>query len=292
MVTAKERPDHLLIIGDPVAHSLSPLIQGAALAASSIPVSYKRLAVPPEGLLEALERCRQHRAGGNVTVPHKESVAVAASSLSEAAARLGAVNTFWFESGRLCGHNTDVHGALATLIPLMGGRIDTRCPDRPVLLGGGGSAAAVLLALAELGVSKVAVIARSPGRAQSLLSRIGLSGKVFDAQSEPADHILSSADLIVNCTPLGLGVGDPLPANPARFASDAAVFDLVYANATDTTPFVAAARRLGLKAEDGLRMLVEQGAAAFETWFGIPAPRRLMWEALRGRIPSADEVRA
>ncbi|HEY0930173.1 MAG TPA: shikimate dehydrogenase [Gemmatimonas sp.] len=287
---AGERPSGLVILGHPVAHSLSPVFQGAALAASGLALTYTRRDVPPERLREALHTCRDTNTGGNVTIPHKEAVAAEADRLSETARRAGAVNTFWFERGLLHGHNTDVDGARATMQALMAGR----SARRAVLLGSGGSAAAVLLALAEMGATEIAIVARTPARAHALLARTGVSGVVLDAHDD-APGALGNADLVVNSTPLGLRDDDALPVEPSALSPHAAVFDLVYrgrtAGQSGGTPWVRAARAHGLAAEDGLRMLVEQGASAFRSWFGIDAPRDVMWQALGEQAPAPDRPR-
>jgi shikimate dehydrogenase len=289
---ASERPSRLVILGHPVSHSLSPVFQAAAMAACDIPLSYQRLDVPPDQLSETLVLCAQTRTGGNVTIPHKEAVALRADRLSDVARRAGAVNTFWFDEGLLHGHNTDVDGARATVQALTG----LRTPNRVVLLGSGGSAAAVLLALAELDVPHIAIVARTPARAQALLARTTVKGQAIEPDGAAAASALGEADLVVNCTPLGLHDDDPNPVDPMGLAPGAAVFDLVYrgrsaSGASGETAWVRAARTRGLSAEDGLRMLVEQGAAAFHSWFGIAAPRMAMWRALGEAPPAPDQPR-
>lgn len=313
-IVAGQRPSRLAILGHPVAHSLSPVFQNAALTACELALEYARFDVSAEHLSAALETCRETRTGGNVTIPHKEAVAAACVRLSDVARRAGAVNTFWFEDGALCGHNTDVDGAQATIMALRGAldnsarrhssqhgaaqraAVDDAARAHAVLLGSGGSAAAVLLALARFERYHITIVARTTDRASALLSRTGVAGAVLPFGSEAARAALGAADLIVNSTSLGLHDEDPLPADPAVFGKNAAVFDLVYRPAhhrksESGTPWVRAARARGLVAEDGLRMLVEQGAAAFETWFGITAPRRVMWDALGVPMPPPDEVR-
>lgn len=300
-VVAGQHPSRLAILGHPVAHSLSPVFQNAALTACGLAMEYERLDVTAEHLPTALERCRETRTGGNVTIPHKEAVAAACVRLSDVAQRAGAVNTFWFEDGVLCGHNTDVDGARATIMALhdstRSDHADGAAEAHAVLLGSGGSAAAVLLALAQSEKYRITVIARTTDRASALLSRTGVAGSVLHFGSDDARAALGAADLIVNSTSLGLRDEDALPADPAVFREGAAVFDLVYRPAhhregESGTPWVRAARARGLVAEDGLRMLVEQGAAAFETWFGMTAPRQVMWDALGVPMPPPHEARA
>ncbi len=282
---APDAPSRLVLLGHPVAHSLSPRFQNAALTAARLRVRYEALDVPPDELDATLATLAGEGAGGNVTIPHKEAVASAAYRLTPLAARVGAVNTFWHEQHRLVGHNTDVAGALATIDALLPvGLGDRSC----VVLGAGGSAAAVLVALEQLGCHTIHLVARTTGRADALRVRVGIPATVHSwpdrtttAQDDPAWAAIEGAGLIINATTLGLDPGAvPMPVD--RFAADAAVFDLVYA--AEGTAWVQAARARGLQAEDGLRMLVEQGAAAFACWFGQAPSRRSMWRAL-GVVP-------
>ncbi len=295
-ITAVEPPAGLVIIGHPVAHSLSPVFQQAALDACGIDMRYQRMDVDRAMLGSALEKCRGSRTGGNVTIPHKEAVALAADRLSDTARRTGAVNTFWFESGLLVGHNTDVLGARLSIEALLRERKEKL--QQAVILGSGGAAAAVLLALAEISAAGTTIVARGPARAQALLDRLGLNGMVCSPGSAEAQDALASASLVVNTTPLGLNPADELPADPAGFHSRPAVFDLVYRppasrgeesitgrTAIGGTAFTRAALARDLVARDGLAMLVEQGAEAFRCWFGVEPPKEIMWAALGGKPP-------
>ncbi len=291
---ASDPPRGLVILGHPVAHSLSPLFQGAALAHAGLAVAYDRLDVPPAQLDAALDALRAQGVAGNVTLPHKEAMASRADRLTQRAHRAGAVNTFWWDGGTVVGHNTDVDGVRATLAALAPAGI--RGPV--AILGSGGSAAAVLVALAELGVTDVHLLARTPARAAALASRVGVRAAVHafdvdgerDANRPTADSaaLLAAAALVVNTTPVGMqDRRQPVPID--SLGAHTRVFDLVYRR--EGTAWVAAARARGLTAEDGLRMLVEQGAAAFETWFDRPAPRAVMWSALGVPMPAPDRAR-
>ncbi len=256
-------------------------MQYAALRHANIPMEYRRVEVSETDLDVVLARLVAEGAGGNVTIPHKERVARRVSRATSVAQRVGAVNTFWTDDGELVGHNTDVAGASATIRALVFGN-QREAEHMPVaLLGAGGSAAAVLIALHDLGFRDVAVVARTTSRAHALVERVQLAARVVPETE--ADDVISRAGLIINATPIGLG-DDACPVDVARLRGDAAVFDVVYRAAG--TPWVRAARQAGHRAEDGLRMLVEQGAAAFEAWFGIPAPRDVMWQALNAEPPA------
>lgn len=264
-------PARLVILGHPIAHSLSPTMQTAALHAIGVPLIYEALDVPPEQLDATLHALAREHAGGNVTIPHKEQVARRARC-TPLAARVGAVNTFWHDAGELIGHNTDVAGAVAVLQSLKpGGLHDTTC----VLLGAGGSSAAVLVALTMLGCPDIAMSARTPERAARLSARVGVPVRMLSDVEVDAE--VRRAGLIVNATPIGMN-DDHMPVDPRHMAPDAVAFDLVYRKGL--TSWIRACRSAGHAAEDGRRMLLEQGAAAFTCWFGQPAPIDVMANAL------------
>jgi len=273
-------PSRLVLLGHPVSHSRSPAMQEAALRAAGRPGRYEALDVPPGGLGDALARLRDEGAAGNVTIPHKEAVAAAAVRRSPVAQRVGAVNTFWHEADGLVGHNTDVAGARAAVAALWSPELE----GRPVLLlGAGGAAAALLVALESVPHGGVEVVARSPDRAERLAERTGVrvtvtAAAVAAAVAGATPAQVGRAGLVVNATPIGQReAGEPVPVG--WLAPDAAALDPVYA--PDGTPWVRACRLAGRRAEDGLRMLVEQGAHAFVRWFGVEPDRTVMWRALQ-----------
>jgi shikimate dehydrogenase len=274
MIVAAEPPARLVLLGHPVAHSLSPVFQRAALAHRGLTVRYDALDVTTEALDATLDLLARQRGGGNVTIPHKEAVA-ARARCTPLAQRVGAVNTFWYDGAELIGHNTDVGGAMATIRHLWPSGLLGR---RAAVLGAGGSAAAVLIALWDLGCTDIVVCARTLSRAVQLAERI----EVPFGMTSSRQGALLGADLVINATPVGLH-DDTMPVTPEALEADAAVFDLVYR--PEETAWVRACRTAGHPAIDGLPMLVEQGAAAFECWFGTPAPREVMWRAVAGSRP-------
>lgn len=265
-------PARLVIIGHPVAQSLSPVIHAAALAAAGIPVRYERMDVPPGALEDALELLRRDDAGGNVTIPHKEAMWRACTRRSPLAERVGAVNTFWFEDAgsALVGDNTDVGGIEHTVALLGGWDAGTRV----ALLGAGGASAGVLAAAERAGVREVRLTGRTPERARALAGRFPLARAVGSA-----GEALAGADFVVNATPVG-SRDDDLPLPVAEIPRGARVFDLVYRRGESA--WVKAARAAGHEALDGLPMLLEQAALAFERWFGIPPDRAAMAASVRG----------
>lgn len=263
-------PGRLVLLGHPVAHSLSPTFQNAALRAASIPLVYEALDVPARELRVLLRQLKDVNAAGNVTIPHKLSVHASCDELTDIAERVGAVNTFWFESGRLHGDNTDVGGFEAAAKALLGGDpVDARV----VLLGSGGAAAAVLAAIERWTNARVTVVGRHPDRATKLARRFR-----DVARAEKSLHAaLTDATLIVNATPVGQD-HDDVPVEVAKIPKSAAVIDLVYRRGA--TPWVKAARKRGIPAADGLPMLIEQGALAFTKWFGREPDREAMRQSL------------
>jgi len=157
-----KRPGRLVLLGHPVGHSLSPVFQSAALKAAKIPLVYEALDVTGRELRRVIRGLRDSNAAGNVTIPHKIAVHDLCDELTDLAAKVGAVNTFWMESGKLHGDNTDVGGFEAAALALLGGETDRA---RIVVLGAGGAAAAVLAAAEEWSDAQVTVVARNNERA-------------------------------------------------------------------------------------------------------------------------------
>ena len=265
-----KRPGRLVLLGRSLGHSLSPLFQNAALEAAKLPLRYETLDVPASALDDALEQLAAEGAAGNVTIPYKEKVYESCDRLSSIARQVGAVNTFWFERGELVGDNTDVFGFDAAVRDLL----DREPSSMTVgVLGAGGAASAAVAAVSGWPASRVLVSNRTPNRAEALCARFSSVAHTTDA-----DTLARESDLVVNATSVGLR-DDEMPIEPSALSSDAAVLDLVYRRGE--TAWVHAARAKGLRARDGLVMLVEQGAAAFERWFGFPPDRRAMWSAVR-----------
>jgi shikimate dehydrogenase len=271
-VTAVSRPGRLVLLGHPVAHSLSPVFQGAALTAAGITMAYEALDVPTEAWSTTIAALREVRAAGNVTVPHKARMFGACARHTEAARRAGAVNTFWTEDGTFIGDNTDVAGFQAAAESLLG---DSLRGAHVALLGSGGAAAAVCVAVEAAG-GRVTLHGRSAERAADLATRFPSTVRLAPTALAAA----GDADLVVNATPLGLDAADPLPVALDAVRPSAALLDLVYRRA-GTTSWIAAALAEGRRAADGRDMLLEQGAAAFVRWFGIPPNREVMRAALR-----------
>lgn len=275
------------LIGYPLKHSISPAFQQAAFDYHALPVRYEAWETPPQAVAAAVDRARRSDClGMNVTIPHKEVVLAHLDSVDERAAQIGAVNTVVNRDGHLTGYNTDADGFLRGLRER--GHYEPT-GKRGVLLGAGGVARAVALALVWAEAASLIIFNRTPGRAEALALAVRDLAPGFRVEALPCeDHLLrrelAEADLLVNTTPIGMRhgpSGTPLPA--AFISADLMVYDLVY-NPPQTQLLLDAAR-VGARTLNGLPMLVYQGAAAFELWTGRRAPIGLMMkradEALR-----------
>jgi shikimate dehydrogenase len=265
-------PGRLVLLGHPLGHTLSPVFQNAALVAAGLPLTYEPLDVPRSVLDETLVELRRDRAAGNVTAPYKESIMLACDRLSETARSVGAVNTFWVAvDGALVGDNTDVGGFTNAVVALLG---SIPAGATVALLGAGGAAKAVLHAMKGWQDARVRLYSRTKTRAEDLVKKHAIPIDVCRSAEQAAEH----ATLVINATPVGLR-DDTVPVDLHAVPSGAAVLDLAYR--LGETAFVRDARARGHTAADGLTMLVEQGALAFELWFWQAPDRAAMWEALR-----------
>lgn len=251
------------VMGHPVAHSRSPMIHGYWLKTLGIAGAYELKDLTPEEFPGFLTNLAAHGyVGGNVTVPHKEAAYRLVDDRDEAAEAVGAVNTVWLEKGRLRGGNSDTHGFVANL--------DDRAPgwDVPggtaVILGAGGAARSAAYALMRRGL-RVALANRTLQRAADLAAHYGPPVRAHGWDAVP--RLLPEADLLVNCTSLGM-VGKPaLEIDLGPLKPGAVVYDIVYVPLE--TALLAAARGRGHRTVDGLGMLLQQAGFGFHKWFGV-----------------------
>ncbi|MGA2792273.1 MAG: shikimate dehydrogenase [Roseiarcus sp.] len=252
------------VAGWPIAHSRSPLIHSFWLRSLGIEGVYDKVAVPPGEFAEFAESVgRTGLIGANVTVPHKEAAFAACDWLTANAADLGAVNTLWRENGKLCGDNTDVAGFLANLDEQAPGWRDET--QSAVILGAGGAARAVVQALVSAGADRIVIVNRTFERAERLASRFARAARAEPWGALPP--LLTNADLLVNASSLGMTGRPALEIDLDPLGARAIVADIVYVPLE--TPLLAAARSRGLRAIDGLGMLLHQAAPGFERWFGV-----------------------
>ncbi len=257
-------PRKACVIGWPIEHSRSPLIHRYWLRRYAIEGSYEKIAVRPEELAESLERLRNEGyAGANVTLPHKEAVLALADRADDSARAIGAANTLWFEDERICAANTDAYGFM-THLDLSAPGWDAR--DRPVVvLGAGGAARAVLAGLASRQPPEIRMLNRTRARAEALSEESEAAIAVHDWESR--DRAIAGCGLLVNATTLGMTGARPLEIELSGLPDDAVVADIVYVPLE--TGLLRQARARGLRAVDGLGMLLHQAAPGFERWFGV-----------------------
>lgn len=272
-MVADARTRLVALLGDPVEHSLSPRMQNAAFQAAGVDGIYVALRCNGDALPGLIRGIAHAGGAGNVTVPHKMAAAVVLDRATAAVERTGACNTFWLEDGGVCGDNTDVAGFSAAAGQLLGPLAGTRV----LVLGAGGAARAVVLALLDAGAEGIWVRNRSVERAEMLREALDPRHAritLVAPDALPAEDF----DLVVNATRLGLAPDDGPPIDLERLGGVGAVMDLVYA--PGGTRWVRSARERGLPAADGIAMLLGQGAASFALWWGRPAPMDAMRSAL------------
>jgi shikimate dehydrogenase len=262
------------VIGSPVRHSRSPAIVNAAFAAAGLDWVFAAFEVPDGGAADAVAAMRALGLGGlSVTMPHKAAVIPALDRLSPAAAALGAVNCIAREGDELVGHNTDGAGLVRSLADAGVEVAGARC----AVLGAGGAARSVVLALAEAGAAEVAVVNRTPARAEAAVALAGAVGRV----GAPPD--VADATIVINATSVAMGVPDgsagPLPVPAEALGAHQVVVDLVYVPLV--TPLLAAAEARGARTVDGIGMLVHQAAIAVERWTGVAPDVAAMRAAAR-----------
>ena len=260
------------LIGDPVAHSLSPAMQNAALRELGIAGTYERWQTAAS---EVDHRVAGLRApdilGANVTVPHKQAVMPGLDAVTPLAARVGAVNTVVPHDGHLLGDNTDVYGFVTALGAVTG----SLAGQTALILGAGGASRAVVIGLEQLGIGRIVVANRNVDRARTLIDELDCPVATATGMDEATlSGVLASAAVVVNATALGWHAGEtPIPLTLLGvLPNDAHVTDLTYRD----TDLLIAARERGLSASDGLEMLILQGARALQLWTGLEPPVSVM----------------
>lgn len=283
-------PIRLGVFGDPVAQSLSPQLQNAAMRACQIDHQYARFHVLPDELQEALNLVRNlDFIGVNLTVPHKIKALEFVDQLDEGARRSGAINTISVEGKQLRGFDTDGSGFSHAIRDEFS--VDLR-DLRVLVLGAGGAARAIAWQCAREDCERLVIANRTLEKAKNLVGELHdffvgprVLGPVARLQAIPWEESafrfqIANIDLIVNATPLGLSRGDASPIPSRLLAPHLIVYDTVYL--AGRTPLTAAANEAGARSADGLSMLLHQGALAFETWFKREAPIGVMRGALGG----------
>ena len=280
----------VVLIGHPVAHSLSGAMQQAAFDDQGIDATYELWDRLPLGLADAVGELRgDDFLGANVTIPHKERIVPLVDRLTDEAHATGAVNTITKEGKRLVGHNTDVPGFRVALDRLVGKQ---KMPRHAVVLGAGGGARAVVYGLITEGFQRIVVFNRHLHRAEGLVKHFGRSAAHMELKAMPwhesiIESELAKTKVLINATSIGL-TGDVTPIPGEIIPPELLVLDLIY----NRTRFLREAEAAGSTVQDGELMLLHQGAAAFTLWTGKPAPLELMQrkleEARAGGVRSAE----
>ena len=277
----------VVLIGHPVAHSLSGAMQQAAFDAAAIPATYELWDRAPADLGQAIEELRSDEyLGANVTIPHKEKVAALVDRTTEEAHATGAVNTITREGRKLVGHNTDVPGFRVALDALVGRQ---RMPRQAVVLGSGGGARAVVHGLVAEGFTRIVVFNRHLHRAEGLVRFFARSAAHMELRAMPWHESIIEAELakskvLVNATSVGLQ-DDESPIPGELLLPDLLVMDLIYN--PPHSRLLRDAEAAGCQVLSGELMLLHQGAAAFTLWTGQPAPVGLMHEKLAEGLAAA-----
>lgn len=272
-----------LLLAGTASYSLSPAMHNAAFSALGLPARYEALGLTEAELPATVAGLREKAFyGANVTIPHKLAVLPLLDTLSEAARAIGAVNTIVNREGVLAGHNTDASGFLRALRE--DGRYDPAGRE-VTLLGAGGSARAVAYALLSAGVNRLGVYNRTPEKARALAAALAPYGDVEVVGGEQLAARVKGAALLVNTTSVGLA-GDQEDASPLPqgVLPRELVCDIIYRPAQ--TRLLQEAAAAGLRVQNGLPMLVYQGAEAFALWTGLGAPVGVMRRAAEAVLTS------
>ena len=269
------------IIGYPIGHSISPIFQQVALDSIGIGATYEKWEVTPDSLGDFVNGLRaSDTLGINITLPHKQAVIPFLDEVDEWAGSAGAVNTIVNRDGHLTGYNTDGPGFLQALLVETG--YDPKA-TRALILGAGGAARGILLALVRGGVDSLVVANRTLERAEILaqLSKDnGVDSEAISISGDALSKAAASADLIVNCTSMGMSHGPDeqgTPLSAAQIPATAIVNDVVYTPML--TPLLKEAAEAGATALGGLHMLIYQGVLSFKMWTGQDPPVEMMLEA-------------
>ncbi len=264
------------VLGHPISHSFSPVMHTASFRSIGFDGEYTRLDVPPETLQDALNALQAEGFSGvNLTIPHKMLAVPMMDELTSEAQRLGAVNTVRFREGKMYGHNTDGPGFLAAAKVMLGFEPTGK---HVAVIGCGGAGRAIAISLAFSGVKQVDLfdidVERAAALAAELRTSAGIASEVITLDA------LKNAELVAQCSPSGLSVFPEPAATAEHFREGQLLYDIVIPPGKPKTPTMVEAEKVGVRVTNGVRMLVEQGALAFEFWTGLAADREAMCRAV------------
>ena len=276
----KRQPHRLFgVIGSPLGHTLSPYMHNAAFRKLKLNAAYLPFAIKKDKLKEAMAAFRSPPiAGFNVTIPFKSECIRYIDSIDPVAKKIGAVNTVVVKNKRLKGYNTDYSGFIRSIKEDLKFRPEGK---RVFVFGAGGAARAVVFGLLKEGASSISIYDIVGKKAKALSKSAKKSFKrtaVKSCSAREIKNLVKEADLLINCTPLGMKKGDSLPVDIKFLHKKIKVYDIVY-NPLETK-LIKSARKKGIKAAGGINMLLYQGAEAFELWTKKKAPIALMRKVL------------
>ena len=269
---------HFAVIGDPIAHSKSPLMHNAAFRALGMNADYTAVHVTKDALPGFLERARTELNGFNVTVPHKNAVIPFLDGISDRAKLAGSVNTVSVREGKLYGDTTDGTGLERALLEVFGMPLNGA---KVCILGCGGVVRALVYHLADAGCARLRILNRTADKAAKLADEIRAHAPALDCGRAALDdpdgvrEALDGSGVVLQCTSLGLHDGDGSPIDPGLVPAHVCVFDTIYRE----TAILAGCRARGMKVSGGLPMLVHQGAESFRIWTGCEPPVEVMRHA-------------
>jgi shikimate dehydrogenase len=274
------------VIGDPVEHSRSPQMHNAAFAKAGLDYVYVPFHVRPDDLADAIAGFKAINVVGiNVTLPHKQAVIRSVTSISREAELIGAVNTLTFVEGNIYGDNTDAPGVLKALEE-DGNMSGSPVGENVVVLGAGGAARAVVVALALRGVASITIANRTVEKAVSLAEEMdrktGVSMQGMGLTDERLPLAVRESKLLVNTATTSMDVTQPLLISADWLQPNTIVYDIVYT--PPVTPLMQAATERGCQTLGGIGMLVHQGAIAFEKWTGVTPCTQTMRQALSIKV--------
>lgn len=267
------------VIGDPIAHSLSPVMHNAALKSLELEGTYTAERVPLEELPQFAEYARKNLNGFNITVPHKKNIIPLLDGITEAAAFADSVNTVTVKDGKLLGDSTDGYGLETALFEAFGLPV---CGANIVFIGCGGAAHAAATYFAMRGAARIAILNRSLDKAEDLAGKLkakypAIIAEAYSISDDQAIRdAMNGAQIAIQCTSLGLKPEDPAPIPPELLPDGICYYDTIYKR----TALYRAAEAKGLRCAAGLGMLLHQGARSLEIWTGRKAPVEVMRTAL------------
>jgi len=276
------------LMGYPVEHSLSPVIHNSAFKSLGLPFSYHLFSVKPSDLKKAMDAIRiLNFVGLNITIPHKVKVMKYLDSIERNAQIIGAVNTISNRDGKLVGYNTDGDGFLLSLLE------ELKCSPRGencLLVGAGGAGRAIGVKILGKNIGRLTIVDKIDTKAKRLADNLKRYFPLSSIENilwkkMRLNDILEETDILVNATPCGMNTKDTKPVlDISGLKKDSFVFDVIY---NRTTPLIKMARKKGIKAKDGVGMLIYQGACAFKIWTGKDAPVDVMKEALKRYVKNS-----